>query len=111
MINMHSHQQNIAAISAEFHTHRQYNDFYNTFGNFIDGFIGNYEVCIAMANALSEWEIDNGGLDAYENAGLIWIEVVEKYVDTLIAHALEKGELPNAPFILRGVIAAAGALP
>jgi hypothetical protein len=52
--------QNIAAISGDFHTHRLYPAFYDTFGRMIDGFIGNYEICIQMVTSLTDWEIANG---------------------------------------------------
>jgi hypothetical protein len=39
-------RQNIAAISGEFHTHRLYGAFYETFGALIDGFVGQYELCM-----------------------------------------------------------------
>src|ERR1039457_5533249 len=57
-----SFAQNLAAIAAEFHTHRLYNDFYDTFGKYIDGFIGNYDLCVRMAEALTDWENSKGGL-------------------------------------------------
>src|ERR1022692_5085516 len=48
--------QNIAAISGDFHTHQLYPAFYDTFGRMIDGFIGNYEICIQMATSLRSEE-------------------------------------------------------
>ena len=66
--------QNIAAISADFHTHRRYWEFYETFGKLIDGFIGNYDLCVEMAESLTDWELENGGLMAYEDNGVPWIE-------------------------------------
>jgi hypothetical protein len=100
--------QNLAAISGDFHTHRLYNAFYETFGRMIDGFIGNYEICIEMAAALTDWETDNGGPMAYENLGTPWIEIVEKYVDAVISGSMGSEELPNARYTLRAVITSAG---
>ena len=100
--------QNIAAISGDFHTHRLYPAFYDTFGRMIDGFIGNYEICIQMATCLTGWEIANGAAMAYENLGTPWIEIVEKYVDALICDSFETEELPNAIYTLDKVISAAG---
>jgi hypothetical protein len=100
--------QNIAAIAADFHTHRLYPAFYHTFGKLIDGFIGNYEICIQMAGALTDWEIENGGAMAYENLGTSWIEIVDKYVDAVISGSVQTEELPNAPYALRGILTAAG---
>ena len=103
--------QNIAAISADFHTHRLFNAFNDTFGKMIDGFIGNYEICIRMAEALTDWEIGNGGMMAYEDLGTPWIEIVERYVDTVISGSIQTEELPNAPYALRGIITATGGRP
>lgn len=100
--------QNIAAISGDFHTHRLYPAFYDTFGRMIDGFIGNYEICIQMAAALTDWEIANGAAMAYENLGTPWIEIVEKYVDAVISGSVQTEELLNVSYALRGIITAAG---
>ena len=53
--------QNVASISGDFHTHKLCHCFYDTFGKYIDGFIGNYDICIEMARALTDWETANGG--------------------------------------------------
>jgi hypothetical protein len=100
--------QNIAAISADFHTHRQYHAFYDAFGKMIDGFIGNYEICIQMAEAMTDWEMTNGIAMAYENLGTPWIEIVEKYVDALISNSVNTLELPNAHYVFRAIITDAG---
>ena len=42
----HQFAQNLAAISGDFHTHPPVFAFYEAFGKMIDGFIGNYEICI-----------------------------------------------------------------
>jgi len=102
-IDTHSLHQNIAAISAEFHTHRLYNDFYDTLGKFIDGFVGNYEVCIAMADALTSWEAANGGQMAYENAEVPWIEVVENFVEEMLERCIDTGSTLNAHTVLREI--------
>jgi hypothetical protein len=107
----HQFAQNIAAISADFHAHRLFHAFYDTFGKMIDGFIGNYEICIQMAEALTDWETENGGATAYEDLGTPWIEIVEKYVDTVISGSIQTEELPNAPYALRGIVTAAGGRP
>jgi hypothetical protein len=103
--------QNIAAISGDFHTHRLYHAFYDTFGNMVDGFIGNYEICIHMAAALTDWEMDNGGAMAYENLGTPWIEIVEKYVDAILSCSIVTEELPNARYALRAIITGTGGQP
>jgi hypothetical protein len=91
----HSVMQNIAAISGEFHTHRRYWEFYEAFGTMIDGFVGQYELCIAMGEALTDWELGNGVGQAYENAGAPWIEVVEDFVDAMLEAALAAGVVPD----------------
>lgn len=99
----HSLKQNIAAISGDFHTHRLYGQFYDTFGKLIDGFVGQYELCIAMAEALTEWELVHGLDQAYDNAGVTWIEVVEDFVETMLETATESGEIPDPAGILRTI--------
>ena len=93
-------KQNIAAIAGEFHTHRLYGAFHDTFGEMIDGFVGQYELCVAMAEALTAWEAANGMGEAYENAGVPWIEVVEDFVSTVLDTAVESGVLPDPVTIL-----------
>src|SRR5262249_33538556 len=88
----HSLLQNVAAIAAEFHTHQAYWEFYERFGKHIDGFIGQYELCIEMAKALTDWEGNNGRAHAYDNAGAPWIEIVEAFVSEVISMALDTGE-------------------
>jgi|GEM_PF-3674071 len=33
--------------------------------------------------ALTDWEAESGGLDAYENTGTPWIEIVEQFVEVI----------------------------
>ncbi len=82
--------QNIDAISGDFHTHFLYTAFCDTFGGMIDGFVGNYEICIQMAASLTDWEIANGSAMATP-----WIEIVEKYVDAVISGSIRAEELLN----------------
>jgi hypothetical protein len=103
--------QNLAAISGDFHTHQSFGAFYDAFGTMIDGFVGNYEISISMAEALTDWETANGGAMAYESLGTPWIEIVERYVDALIHLAIETGELPNPIYTLDRVITASSCLP
>ena len=99
----HQFAQNIAAIAAEFHTHRLYNAFYETFGEMIDGLVGNYEPCIGMAAALTDWELEHGGLMAYENAGVSWIEVVENFVEEMLERSIETEGMLNQRTVLREI--------
>ena len=102
-------EQNIAGISGDFHTHRLYSEFYDAFGKLIDGFVGQYELCIAMAEALTDWEVANGLAEAYENAGVPWIEVAQSFVETILETSMETGELPDAAKILPNIPALARA--
>jgi hypothetical protein len=97
----HSLLQNVAAISGDFHTHKRYWEFYQTFGRHIDGFVGQYEICIEMAKALTDWEAENGGEDAYANTADPWIEIVEQFIDSVIAQACDRREIPNLRYVLR----------
>jgi hypothetical protein len=96
--------QNVAAISGDFHTHKLCHCFYDTFGKYIDGFIGNYDICIEMARSLTDWETANGGSGAYDQLGTPWIEVVENYVEAIITLSLATEEIPNAGYVLRDVL-------
>jgi hypothetical protein len=100
----HALLQNLAAISGDFHTHREYWAFYETFGSNIDGFIGNYELCIQMARALTDWEIQNGGPAVAYDDVMPWIEVVEQFVDRMILRSIETGEIQNEIFTLNQVL-------
>jgi hypothetical protein len=101
----HTLLQNVAAISGDFHTHKLYHCFYDTFGKNIDGFVGNYDICIEMARALTDWEIVNGGpAAAYDDAPMPWIEIVEHFVDSMMLRSIETGEIPNVRFILNAVL-------
>ena len=98
---LQSYSQNIAAISAELHGHPLYDQYYEAFGEQISGFIGVYELCVSMAEALTDWEAANGGMMAYENRDVTWIEVVEAFVDELLERSLATGDLLNPATVLR----------
>lgn len=93
-------KQNIAAIAVELHQHRLFDDFYARLGEKLNGFIGIYDFCIAMANALTEWEIANGLVMAYENHAVSWIEVIEEFVDDVITNACYTGATPDLALII-----------
>ena len=105
----HNLLQNLAAISGDFHTHKFFHRFYDTFGKHMDGFIGNYNICIEMARALTDWETTNGGSRAYDDLETPWIEIVERFVESMILRSVETGEIPNARFILNSVLKDGGA--
>ena len=93
-------KKNIAAICAEFNTHHLRDPYYDCVGKYIGGFIGQYEFCISMAEALTDWEIENGLAEAYDNAGVQWIEVVEDFVETVLKAALDSRTVPDPAEIL-----------
>ena len=98
----HSLVQNVAAISAEFHTHKRYGEFYDQGCESIGGFVGIYEICIEMGQALTDWENANGGgYYAYDDADIDWIEVVAQYVDAVITQMIEFDDSINTSFCLR----------
>lgn len=100
----HSLLQKLAAVSGDFHCHQRYWQFYENFGRHIDGFVGQYELCIRMAEALTAWEAENGGSGAYELLGLDWIEIVEEYTGVMIDQSLEDETIADAEALLRDVI-------
>ena len=53
-----------------------------------------------MAEALTDWETANGLSETYENAGVLWIEVVEDFVETVLETALDTGAVPDPTKIL-----------
>jgi hypothetical protein len=94
--------QNVAAISAELHTHTGFSRFYDACGEVINGFVGAYDVCIEMAQALTDWEKDNGGpFVAYDTTDLSWIDVVAIYVDTVMKRMMEAQTAPDYRATLR----------
>ena len=97
----HYFNQNLAAISGDFHTHRLYGEFYDTFGKLIDGFVGNFDLCISMAKALTDWEYTNGGPMAYENRGVTWIEAIENFVAEMLERCLATGSVLSPATVLR----------
>jgi len=94
--------ENIAAIAAVFHTHPLHDDFHGTFTDCVGGFTGLYALCIRMAEALSDWELANGGAIAYEGQ-ITWPEVVDGFVDELLSRALAEGIIPCARSLLPGL--------
>lgn len=82
---MTDHQKsNICAMSAEFHTHPQYQEFYDRFGARLNGFTGIYDYVILLADKLSLWERKNGINTCWEQSPLDWQETVERMVDESI---------------------------
>src|SRR3954452_24638861 len=81
----HSLLENVAAISADFHTHSLYDRCYEIVLSKENGFASAYDICIQMAEALTDWELQTGAVQAiYDVSGLSWIEVVDVYVATLL---------------------------
>lgn len=97
--------ENIAALSAELHTSADYDAFYKAIGPQVDGFPGIFRLAVDMARALSAWEEESGGAaEAYENAGLGWIETVEAYAARMIRDSLQFETLADPAKVLAEVI-------
>ena len=70
----------------------------------VDGFVGNYELCISMAEALTDREHEHGGpMMAYDNAGVAWIEVVEDFVEDMLERSIETEGMLNPRTVLREI--------
>ncbi len=95
--------QNVAAIAAEFHTHRLCDPFYARFVDHVNGFTGLFDLCVSLAEALTAWETANGMGEAYERAGVAWIETVEDFTETFLETALDDDALPNPAQLLPGI--------
>lgn len=92
--------ENIAAIAAVFHTHRLEAAFRAAFAAALEGTPGIYALCISMAEALTDWELANGGPMAYESHDVTWSDVVDDLVDELVTRALSTGVIPSARDVL-----------
>jgi len=96
--------QNIAAISADFHTHVRYDEFYETGCETIGGFIGVYDICIDMAQALTLWEWENSGQSTvYDELDISWLDVFTQYVDVMINHMIDSRTIVDFAACLRGL--------
>ena len=94
--------QNIAAISADFHTHVRYDEFYETGCETIGGFFGVYDICIEMAQVLTLWELENGGeLPAYDELNVMWVDVFTQYVNSVITRIIDSGIIVDFSACLR----------
>ncbi len=80
--------ENMVAISADFHTHNRYHDFYEHIGPRVGGFTGIYGIVVSMGLALTKWENENGGRDCWEDKPFDWQELIEHWVDHFIEQSL-----------------------
>jgi hypothetical protein len=93
-------KQNIAAISGDFHTHRLCDAFYEAFG--ADRRLRRpVRALHRHGRGSHELGSRNGLSEAYENAGVPWIEVVEDFVETALETALDTGIVPDPAQICR----------
>ncbi len=87
--------ENIAAISADLHTHRKFPKFYERIGPDVGGCMGIYALCGRIGEALTHWEADNGRTECYDKLGLNYIEFLEAIVAKIFTYSFElqeKGE-------------------
>lgn len=88
--------ENAIAISADFHTNKQYDEFYNIFSRTHGGFMEIYQYIKSMADALTELENNNPQIwDEIE-----WQEFVELYVATIITESLASGEVADVSKVI-----------
>jgi len=95
---MDTKTENAIALSAEFHTHSHYMEFYDALGEDLCGFTGIYQLIDEMADAMTHFE-QGKRINTVYTAGEVyeeesaqcrgWIEWVEWYVDMLIHSALD----------------------
>lgn len=92
-------QLNAIALSAEFHTHPEYDRFYKTFCDKLNGFTGIYSMIETMAGHMTEWEtaqeLKLGKNMAWDGRNVSWIEACEMYVQNVIGVALLAPDLFN----------------
>ena len=84
-------KSNICAMSAEFHTHPQYQEFYDRFGARLNGFTGIYDYVILLADKLTLWERKNGGGKCWEDSPLDWMDTVQFMVSESIRLSFQYG--------------------
>lgn len=87
--------ENVAILSADFHTHRNYHPFYQKFGPELGGFPGIYRLVIDMARTMTDWEKRHGGSEAFEVSTLSWPEASERFVDAVISRSLKEKDLSS----------------
>lgn len=83
--------ENVAILSADLHTHKNYGAFYERLGPDVGGFPGVYRFVIEMAKVMTDWEERHGGAEAFEGPSFgSWAEASEKFVDAAILMSLKK---------------------
>jgi hypothetical protein len=100
----HERDENLIALSAEFHTHPRFATFRETCAaRRLNGSTGIYDLIRDMGIALTDWESEQS--DPWEHHD--WMLLTEHYPAKIIAAALDKGEHPQAPHVLRKCLTAA----
>lgn len=74
-------EETIAAVSAVFHGDARWEQFYDTHGEYLDGFPGIWRYCREAGNVLSSVYTDADDSP--------WIETVDAFVDQLYLKALD----------------------
>lgn len=92
--------ENLVALSVDFHTHSKYQEFYEMFGRRLGGFVGMYETVIDLADALTIWEEKaTEPWTHYE-----WVILCQSMADIYIRDALTTKELPNIVRVLNSAL-------
>lgn len=87
--------ENAIAISADFHTHTEFDKFRDRFEGQLHGMMGIYDLIASMARALTT--LEDVTPDIWEQCvfGLDWVEFVEHYVDFYIGDSMSTGWLAD----------------
>lgn len=107
---MQGHNSNLIALSAEFHTHPKYSDFYKHYGKRLGGFCGIYDLVENMGNALTKFE--NSTIDPWES--IDWVQLTEDFPHMIITEMLQEDDpyfMPDMGETLMLAIKKQGAKP
>jgi len=98
-----SKEQNIAALTAAIHQHRDgaivYEDHYRS----KDGSQGVYGAIVTMAGELTKWEATHGGLESYEHFNMEWSAVIDDIAARLITSAADYGIVDPKALVFNAV--------
>lgn len=89
---MNKSRENAIALSAEFHTHKNFHEFRDKFAPVLNGAVGIYEVIDDMAKLIDKWEAANP--NGYDFDGTDWYILTEQFAHNVITHSLTDGHLP-----------------
>ena len=78
--------ENAIAISAEFHTHKDFSYFYKQFADELNGFTGVFILIAGLAEELSEVEAKTPNLWDNHDWLLTVVNIVEYYIEETLTH-------------------------